>query len=178
MVGLVKDSEFRSAVEGPVPVCYVPFWQSPDEIDTRFAIRVKSDPHAMLALLGSTIAEIDPHVPVTELTTLLDQVESNFMQARLAAAVLVCASVLALLLSVVGLYALITYYVCRRTREIGIRIAVGTTPSGVRAFVLRQSLAIVGPGIILGFVVALAATRLPRSWLYGVQATDPSAFGI
>jgi putative ABC transport system permease protein len=109
---------------------------------------------------------------VTEQMTMLDQVRGVFMQARLAAAVLLSASVLALVLSAVGLYGVIAYMVGRRTREIGVRMALGARPSSVRALVLKQSLAVVAPGMAIGVMAALAATRLLGSWLYGVGAAD------
>ena len=107
---------------------------------------------------------------------MLDQVEGVFIQARLASAVLACASVLALILSAVGLYGVIAYIVGRRTREIGIRMALGARPANVRALVLKQSLAVLVPGIALGLGGALVSARLLAAWLYGVPATDPWAF--
>jgi ABC-type lipoprotein release transport system permease subunit len=163
-------------MDAPVPVFYKPFWQSTEETDARMAIRVHGDPRAMLPVLRRAIAEIDPQVPITEQMTMLDQVEGVFMQARLAAAVLACASMLALVLSAVGLYGVIAYIVGRRTREIGLRMALGARPSNVRAMVLKQSLAVLVPGIALGLLGALVSARLLSAWLYGVRATDPSAF--
>ncbi len=172
VVGIVKDSRLRSLADAPVPMFYVPFWQNAAETDARMAIRVHGDPGTMLPVLRRAIAEVDPNVPVTELMTMTDQVKGEFMQARLAAAVLLCASGLALVLSAVGLYGLISYMVSQRTREIGVRMALGALPSTVRALVLRQSLAVVAPGIAFGVAGALAATRLLAAWLYGVKATD------
>jgi macrolide transport system ATP-binding/permease protein len=172
VVGVVKDSYLRSVADAPAPLFYTPFWQSPDETDARMAIRVHGDPRAMLPVLRRAIAEVDSQVPVTEQMTMLDQVRSVFMQARLAAAVLLCASVLALVLSAVGLYGVIAYMVGRRTREIAVRMALGARPSSVRALVLKQSLAVVAPGMAIGVIAALATTRLLGSWLYGVGSTD------
>jgi predicted permease len=176
VVGIVKDWFLRSTTDAPLPVFYKPFWQSAEEVDARMAIRVQSDPGKMLPVLRQAIAEVDPRVPVTEQSTMLDQVESNFMQARLAAAVLEYASGLALLLSAIGLYGLIAYKVTQQTREIGIRMALGARPANVHALILRKSLAVVAPGIGLGLAAAVVSTRLLGSWLYGVRATDPSAF--
>src|SRR5262249_1119328 len=176
VVGVVKDSYLRSVVDAPVPMFYTPFWQSASETDARMAIRVHGDPRTMLPSLHRSIADLDPNVPVTEQMTMLDQVHSDFMQARLAAAVLSSASVLALVLSAVGLYGVIAYMVGRRTREIGVRVALGAQPSSVRALMLRESLAVVAPGMAFGMGGALAATRLLGSWLYGVRATDPWTF--
>ncbi len=172
VVGVVKDSYMRSAADAPVAMFYRPFWQSPEETDARLAIRVRGDPAAMLPQLRRCIAEADPQVPVTEQMTMLDQLRGTFMQARLAAAVLLCASALALVLSAVGLYGVMSYMVGRRTREIGVRIALGARPSSVCALVLRQSLRVFVPGMLIGLVAALAVTRLLGSWLYGVRATD------
>jgi predicted permease len=176
VVGVVKDPYLRSLVDAPVPMLYTPFWQSASETDARLAIRVYGNPRAMLPSLRSAIAGVDPSVPVTELMTMSDQVNGFFMQARLASAVLSCASVLALVLSAVGLYGVIAYMVSRRTREIGVRMALGAPPSSVRVLVLKQSLAVVAPGIAFGILGALAATRLLGSWLYGVRSTDPWTF--
>jgi len=172
VVGVVKDSDLRSLADTPVPRFYTPFWQSADETDARMAIRVHGDARAMLPVLRRAIAQADPQVPVTEQMTMLDQVRGEFMQARLAAAVLLCASVLALVLSAVGLYGVIAYMVGRRTREIGVRMALGARPSTVRALVLKQSFVVVAPGMAIGVIAALATTRLLGSWLYGVGFTD------
>lgn len=176
IVGMVKDSQFHSIGQAPVPMFYTPFWQSAAETDARMAIRTHGDPRAILSSLRHTIAEVDPNVPVTEQMTLLDQVKGAFMQARLAAAVLLCASLLALVLSAVGLYGVMAYMVSRRTREIGVRMALGAQPASVRRLVLKQSLAVVAPGVVIGVAGALAGTRLLSSWLYGVRATDPWSF--
>jgi ABC-type antimicrobial peptide transport system permease subunit len=98
------------------------------------------------------------------------------MQARLAAAVLLCASLLALMLSAVGLYGVIAYMVGRRTREIGVRMALGAQPATVRLLVLREGVLVVAPGVAFGMLGAFAVTRLLTSWLYGVRATDPWTF--
>jgi macrolide transport system ATP-binding/permease protein len=161
----VKDSYLRGLIDAQVPVFYTPFWESTEETDARMAIRVHGDPRAMLPVLHRAIAEVDPHVPVTEQMTMLDQVESVFLQARLAAAVCACASFLALVLSAVGLYGVIAYIVGRRTREIGIRMALGARPSNVRAVVLKQSLAVLVPGIVLGLAGSLVCARLLGAWL-------------
>jgi predicted lysophospholipase L1 biosynthesis ABC-type transport system permease subunit len=176
VLGVVKDSYLRSVVDAPVPMFYTPFWQSASETDARMAIRVHGDPRAMLRSLRRVIAQADPNVPVTEQMTMLDQVQGEFMQARLAAAVLLCASVLALALSAVGLYGVIAYVVGQRTREIGVRMALGAQPSSVRALVLKQSFGVVAPGVAFGVLGALAATRLLGSWLYGVRVSDPWTF--
>jgi len=177
VVGVAKDVKLRSLIDAPQPMFYRPFWQSGDEIDARMAIRVHGDARAILAELRSAIAAVDPQVPVTEQMTMLDQVEGEFMQARLAAAVLGCASVLALILSAIGLYGVMAYMVGRKTREIGLRMALGAVPANMRTLVLRQSAAVAAPGLALGFAAGLIFTRLLGAWLYGVSATDPLVFG-
>ncbi len=173
VVGIAKDSELRSATDAPIAKFYTPFWQSPDETDARVAVRVHGDPQAMLPVLRRAVAEVDPAVLVTEQLTMLDQVHGEFMQARLAAAVLLSASGVALVLSAVGLYGVIAYVVSRRTREIGVRMALGARPSSIRAMVLKQGVEVVAPGMAIGVAATLAATRLLGAWLYGVRAGDP-----
>jgi len=178
VVGVVKDAQIRSALEESKPFFYVPFWQSPQEVDTRMAIRVTGDPRQMLPLLHRAIAAIDQRVPITEQMTMLDQVEGVYMLARLASNVMMVAGGLALLLSATGLYSVIAFVVSRRTREFGIRVALGARPGDVRVLVLRQGLKLVAPGVVIGLVAALASSHLLRSWLYGVRATDPWVFAI
>ncbi len=176
VVGIVKDFLPRSLADDVHPTYYTPFWQSANETDTRLAVRVHGDPRAILATLRRAIGEVDPQVPVTEQLTMLDQVRGVYMQARLAAAVLLCASILALILSAVGLYGVIAFITVRRTKEIGVRIALGARPSAVRGLILEQAAMIAAPGIAIGLAGAFASTRLLGAWLYGVRAIDPFVF--
>ncbi|HVT19394.1 MAG TPA: ADOP family duplicated permease [Thermoanaerobaculia bacterium] len=176
VVGVVADHQLASNVEGPTPKLFVPYWQQADEIDSRMCIRTDGDPERALPAIRHAIAAIDPRVPVTEAMSMLAQVRAFYTDARVAAAVLLCSGCLALFLSAVGLYGVLAFVVRRRTREIGIRMAIGARPGQIAAAVLKEGLAIAALGAAFGLALALAATRLLSAWLYGVTARDPTTF--
>jgi putative ABC transport system permease protein len=178
IVGLVKDAQMRSAIEGPAPLAYVPFWQDKGLLEARMCIRVAGDPAAALPIVRRTIASIDPEVPVTEAMPLMDQVRGAYTDARVAGAVLSCAALLALVLSAMGLYGVVSYEVGRRTKEIGVRTALGAQPYDVVQLFLRQGFSVVLNGVLFGAALAFATTRLLGAWLFGVGSTDPFSFGV
>jgi predicted permease len=178
IVGLVKDAQMRSAIEGPVPVAYVPFWQDKGLLEARMCIRVAGDPAAALPIVRRTIASIDPELPVTEAMPLMDQVRGAYTDARVAGAVLSCAAFLALVLSAMGLYGVVSYEVGRRTKEISVRTALGAQPYDVVQLLLRQGFSVVLTGVLFGAALAFATTRLLGAWLFGVGSTDPLSWGV
>jgi predicted permease len=177
IVGLVKDAQMRSAIQGPLPVAYVPFWQDETLLEARMCIRVAGDPAAALPMVRKAIASIDPEVPVTETMLLMDQVHGAYTDARVAGGVLSCAALLALTLSAMGLYGVVSYEVGRRTKEIGLRMALGAGPRDVVQLFLRQGFGVVLIGVIFGGALAFATTRLLGAWLFGVGSADPLSFG-
>jgi predicted permease len=176
IVGLVKDAQMRSAIEGSLPVAYVPFWQDETLLEARMCIRVAGDAAAALPMVRKAIASIDPEVPVTETMPLMDQVRGAYTDARVASAVLSCAAFLALILSAMGLYGVVSYEVGRRTKEIGVRTALGARPRDVMQLFLRQGFGVVLTGVLFGGALAFATTRLLGAWLFGVGSTDPLSF--
>jgi len=178
VVGLVKDAEIRSDIQGPLPVAYVPYWQDPALIEARMCIRVAGDPAAALPMIRKAIAAADPNVPVTETMPLMDQVRGTYTDTRVVSAVLGCAASLALILSAIGLYGVIAYEVGRRTKEIGVRTALGARPHDVVQLFLRQGFGVVLTGILFGGGLALATTRLLGSWLFGVGSADALSFCV
>lgn len=178
IVGLVKDAQVRSVVEGPLPVAYIPFWQDPTLLEARMCIRVTGDPASALPMVRKAIASIDPEVPVTETMPVMDQVRGAYTDARVVSAVLSCTAVLALILSAMGLYGIVSYEVSRRTKEIGVRVAVGAGSGDVVRLFLRQGFGVVLTGVIVGGALAFATTRLLEVWLFGVSSADPLSFGV
>jgi predicted permease len=176
IVGVVIDAQLRSSVEGSVPVAYVAYWQNPKEVDARMCIRVAGDPASALPAVVKTIANIDPNVPVTETLPLIDQVRGTYVDIRVASAVLAAVSTLAIFLCAMGLYGVIAYDVKRRTREIGVRIALGAKPSHVLRLFLKQSIFLVLIGSVAGLALAFATTRLVASYLFGVRPFDSATF--
>lgn len=178
IVGLVKDAQIRSAMEGPLPVGYVPYWQDETLIEARMCIRIAGDPAAALPMARKAIASIDPQVPVTEAMPLMDQVRGAYTDTRVASAVLSSTALLALILSAMGLYGVVSYEVRRRTKEIGLRMAIGAEARDVVRLFLRQGFGVVVTGVIFGGILAFATTRLLGAWLFGVGSADPPSFGV
>ena len=178
VVGVSKEARLRNALEGPLPFLYIPYWQNnmEQQIDSRMCIRVVGDPSAMLPLIRHEIAAVDPNVPISEDMPMMEQVNAHYMPVHLASTVLVWSGAMALFLSAIGLYGVLAFAVNRRTREIGIRIALGATRKDVITLVLRHGIALTLVGTGIGLLAALIATRLLSSWLYGVPAKDPLTF--
>ncbi len=178
IIGIVKDAEVHSAIELPLPAAYLPYWQDDTLLEARMCIRVSGDPAAALPMIRKTIASIDPDVPVTEAMPLMDQLRGAYKEARIANAVLSCAALLALILSTMGLYGVVSYEVTRRTKEIGVRSAFGARPHDVVRLFLRQGFRIVLIGVLFGTALAFATTRLLSAWLFGVGSADPVSFCV
>ena len=178
IVGIVKDAQVHNAIEGPVPLAYLPFWQDETLVEARMCIRVTGDPAAALSMIRKTINSIDPEVPVTETMPLIDQVHGAFTDARVASAALNCAALLGLLLSAVALYAVVSYEVRQRTKEIGVRMALGANSQEIIWLFLREGFFIVLIGGVFGGALALATMRFLEAWLFGVRPSDPLTFGV
>jgi predicted permease len=178
VVGIVRDSMLYSADSSATPMVFVPFWQDPTQVDARMAIRVRGDAESAIPEIKRAISSIDPDVPITELMPMIGQVRGHYADVRLAGAVLLSTSLLAVLLSALGLYGVIAFVAARRTREIGIRMALGARPGEVIAMFLKQGLALLAVGGVAGLVLALATTRMLKAWLYGISASDPLTFFV
>jgi putative ABC transport system permease protein len=178
IVGLVKDAQIHNSLNGPVSMAYLPFWQNDTEqqVDARMCVRAAGDAGAVLAEIRKTIAEIDPNVPVTETMPLIDQVRDAYSDARMAGIVLTITGLITLGLCAMGLFSVIAYEVNQRTREIGIRIALGAQPRQVIRYFLRRGLILVTWGMASGMVLALASSRLLNAWLFGVEFWNPVTF--
>jgi ABC-type antimicrobial peptide transport system permease subunit len=140
------------------------------------AIRSTSDPTLLVSSVRQALKELDPNLPVLSVTTLDGQLNRVLAQPRLLTALASFFAVLAALLSCLGLYGVISCLATRRTREIGIRLALGATPRGILRMVLRQGLGLAGIGILTGVLAALSLVRLISSQLFGVEPSDPLVF--
>ena len=180
VVGVFKDARLRNALEAPVPFLYVPYWQNAfaQQVDSRMVVRVAADPQLMLPLIRRELASIDPDVPITEAMPMTEQVKGVYLPVLLTRGVVVSAGLIALLLSMIGLYGVLASAVAQRTREIGIRMALGAQVEDVLKLVVGHGVRLTLIGIVVGLVVALTLTGLMASLLYGVSATDPATFVI
>jgi ABC-type antimicrobial peptide transport system permease subunit len=178
VVGVVPDYRVHMPGDRWEEMAFFPFWQNAlgPEYDARFAVRVRGDPARILATLRKTAAAVDSYVPVAELMTLADQIDATYPQIRLGQTVLLAAGGLALLLSAIGLYGVIAFLVTRRTREIGVRIALGAVPSRVTARLVSDGMVAVSAGLAVGLGGAWMLSHLLSAWLVGVTPHDAVAF--
>jgi predicted permease len=178
VVGVSKDAQLYNAFDGPQPFLYLPYWQNNirPQIDARLLIRVAGDPETMLPGLLRVIASVDQQVPLDEVTPLTRQINTVFKSVMLTSAVLTWAGALAFFLSMLGLYGVLAFAVGARTREIGIRMALGAEARDVLRLVIAQGLRLALAGVGIGLPAAYAATRTVKGLLYGVSATDALTF--
>lgn len=175
IVGVVRDSKYRTLGESPRPTAYMPLAQN-HETGMTLHVRTASNPLSVAATVRREVQALDPNLAVTNLQSLSDVVAASLFAARMGAALLAVFGFLALLLAAIGLYGVMSYAVSRRTREIGIRMALGAGTGNVLRLVLKEGLMLVGGGVAAGLIVAAAATRLLASFLYGVSPLDAATF--
>lgn len=180
VVGVVPDYEVHAGNEAPHPAAYIPFWQNPlaPEMDARLAVRVRRDAAAALPALRAAAMQVDPAVPITEMLPMTDQVSATFSELELGKTVMVAAAGVALLLCGLGLYGLVAFLAARRTREIGVRMALGAGRNTIVGMFIRQGMIAVTCGIVVGLAGALVATKALSSWLIDVPPLDIPSFAI
>jgi predicted permease len=180
IVGVAKDSQLSTGVKSSVPVAYLPFWQEniEPEIDARLCVRIRGEVKPALLTIREAVTKVDPNVPVTEVMPLMEQVRGRFTDTRVAALVLSCSAGVALFLSALGLYSVMSFEADRRTKEIGIRLALGAEPAGVARLFLKRGLLVMLAGIGVGAVAAVGTSRLLMAWLVGVRPFDMVTFCI
>jgi predicted permease len=176
VVGVSKNALLDNALDGPQPFLYLPYWQYRPQINARLLIRVAGDPQTMLPSLRRVIVAVDPQVPLGEAMTLSRLIDGVFKSVKLTSAVVTWAGALAFFLSMLGLYGVLAFAVGERRREIGIRMALGAEARDVLKLVIAQGVRLALAGVVVGLLAAYGATRLIKSLLYGVSATDPLTF--
>jgi ABC-type antimicrobial peptide transport system permease subunit len=181
IVGVVADIKQVSLREAPAPAMFVPYTQNeikvyPNMQAMQYAVRGKGDPAAITAGVREAVHAVDPDLPIANYATLTTLVDTSTASDRFAMLLLGAFGVLALILAAIGMYGVISYSVMQRTPEIGIRMALGAQRAQIFAMVLRQGGRLVCVGIAIGLIGAFTTTRLMKSFLYGVQPTDPVTF--
>ncbi|HJR50057.1 MAG TPA: ADOP family duplicated permease, partial [Gemmatimonadales bacterium] len=171
IVGVARDGKYRSLSEEPQPHFYQPFAQM-YEPDMVLVVRVATDARSVLPLLLQETLALDPELPV-EASTMEEHLGLAVLPQRIGSAVLTSFGAITTLLAALGLYGVMSYVVSQRTREIGIRVALGARGRDVRLLVLRRALAVTLTGLALGLAGALATARLLGSFLVNVSPSDP-----
>lgn len=175
VIGVVRNSKAITLGETPVPMIYLPFIEMPDGGVTVF-IHTSSSASPMLAQAHQIIRRIDMHVPITYEKTVREHLSVALWPSWMGAVLLGSLGLLALLLASMGVYGVMAYSVSQRTRELGIRMALGAQARQVVQLVLRQGMTMAGIGLLLGLLVAFGCTRLVATLLYGVNPSDPLIF--
>jgi putative ABC transport system permease protein len=156
---------------------YFPYTQNNGR-DEVLLLRTAGNPTSLISSVRKLVADIDPTLPVMRIEPLNDAISRIYAPQRIASYVVGLFSGAALFLSAVGLYGVLAYAVVQRTREIGIRIAVGAKSTNILQLVIRQGVQLAGIGLVIGIAAALALARLMSSMLYGVSANDPLSLTI
>jgi predicted permease len=176
IVGVVRDARYSSLREAAPPVFYTPYLQSAKQTGLTFYVRTAADPEAMAPVVRREVAALDRNLPVGDLQTMRRQVERSLRAEKLLSLLAAGFAALATGLAAVGLYGVLAYDVARRTREIGIRMALGARAAEVRALVVKDVVLLAGLGSALGLAFAAAAGRLLHAVLFGTTAWDPAVY--
>jgi predicted permease len=178
IVGVTGSGKSSSMREEPRRFLYLPYTQSSDLGAVTFYVRAGIDPESLGSRIREAVSRVDAGLPVAELKTMNRQIEESLFAERMVAALSVAFGGLATLLAAVGLYGLLSYTVAMRTREIGIRVALGAERKGLLLLVMRKVALLAILGIGIGLPAGLILGRLVESQLYGLNARDPLAIGL
>ena len=175
IVGIVRTVRHDNLAKVPrLAEFYFPVSQRP-ELQMTILIRTKGDPLALVSAVREAVQSVDPNLPVFNIRTMESKIGDELVTQRLSVVLVSLFSVLALILAAVGLYGVLAYSIAQRTREIGIRIALGAGSGRILGLVVTQGLTIVGIGLVLGVLGSIILNRVFESLLFGVSGTDPIA---
>jgi putative ABC transport system permease protein len=177
VVGVAGDVRQAGVDSPPAPELYVPLTQNPSRaLSMALVIRTSNDPAGLASVVRTELRSVDPEQPVSGIRT-MDEVLTEYLAGRqFTMFLLVCFAVVAMLLAALGIYGVMAWTVRQRTREIGIRLALGASIANVFRVVMAQGMRLAGAGLSIGILGALALTRVLSSLLYGVSATDLFTF--
>jgi putative ABC transport system permease protein len=178
IIGVVADVRQYSLKDSDPAVYYSylqtkqPFWLN----QMTFALRATSNPEQLAPAMRAVLHDVDRDQPVTTMSTMQEAIAASTAEPRFQARLLGTFSILALVLAVIGIYGVLAYAVTQRTREIGIRMALGAERADVVAMVLRRTLVLAAAGVAFGTAGALAVTRVLNKFLFHVKHNDPATF--
>jgi predicted permease len=178
IVGLVRNVKYSQVKDSVPPVFYRPWRQDARAGNLHYYVKSSLPPEQMLGTLRATMKRIDPSLPVEELKTMSQQVKENVFLDRMISILSSAFALLATLLAGVGLYGVLSYSVQQRTREIGVRMALGANGARVRALVMKQVGVMLIIGGVIGIAAALGLGRAARSMLFQLEAHDPTAMAL
>jgi len=174
VIGVVGDTRYRDLPAAPRPAIYRPLRQDPNALFTAmWAVRTTGEPRQALPAIRRVLREADPSAGIQFAASGRELTAEPLARPRLLAAVLAALSAVSVLLAAVGLFGVLAAIVRQRAHEMAVRMALGATPAGVRALVLRHAALLAGAGVLVGLALALAGTRTLRAVLFDVSPTDP-----
>ncbi len=173
IVGVVQDAKYNNVKDAVPPLFFLPYKQDESLGFINFYVRTSLDPDQVLRAVPTVMKRLDPNLPVEDMKTLDQQVRDSVFVDRMISTLSAAFAALATLLAAVGLYGVLAYTVAQRTREIGLRMALGAGADRVRGMVLRQVTKMLLIGGILGIFAALALGKAAGSLLFGLQGNDP-----
>jgi predicted permease len=175
IVGVAQDGKYRTVAEPERPFVWFSMLQRPQGL-VKLLARTEGDPQGVIGAIRGEIRNLDSSLPVSGVKTLTEHLGFSLLPARIAAWLIGGFGLLALALSVIGIYGVTAYSVTQRTREIGIRMALGAKPADIMKLVITQGVKLTLLGVMTGLAAAFVLTRLINSLLLGVSATDPLTF--
>lgn len=177
VIGIVADTRIGSMREEPHGICFLHNGQTEAGFQD-LVVRAAGNPAELLPRIRSMIRAENANLAISDITSLGEMVDRSLTQEKMLSKLATVFGGLALVLSAIGIYGVLAYAVTRRTNEIGIRMALGASPGSVLAMVLKESLWIVGAGVLIGIPTTLAAGRLVATQLYGLTPNDPVTIGV
>ena len=176
IVGVARNAKYRLLTYPAEPVVYLPSYQAYPTPVTTIHLRTTGEPRAMASSVEATIHQLNPELPLFTVNPLTVTMQLGTLFGRIAATFAGSFGLLAMLLAAVGIYGVVAYTTRQRTREIGIRMALGAERGGIYRIVLGQGFRLTLAGLVVGTALAVAFTRLLKAQLFGVSETDAITF--
>ncbi|MFL5616712.1 MAG: ABC transporter permease [Gemmatimonadaceae bacterium] len=177
IVGVVADTRDAGLGSDPLPTIYIPLAVMPTWPALSYVVRTQQEPAALVSSARAVIRGLEPTLAVRDVQTMDEVLSTAVAPARWSTTLLGVFAAVALVIAVLGVFGVLSFLVTQRTREMGIRIALGAQPADVRRLVVKRGLLLALVGIVIGIGGAFALTRFMQSLLYGVTATDPLTYG-
>jgi len=175
VVGVAKNTKVNNLTEAGISYIYVPLTQNYSPAIT-LIVQTQSEPTSMVSPLRALVQSMDANIPVQNVRTLRERLTRSLGNQQQQSTLMTAAGILALLLAAVGLYGVMAYSVAQRTRELGIRLALGATKMDVLKLILGHGLLLVSIGIVVGLIASAALSQTIKGLLFGVNAADPITY--
>jgi ABC-type antimicrobial peptide transport system permease subunit len=178
IIGVVKDIKYMN-LRQEIPIqAYVPYMNSPYLSGMTIYVRTAGEPNQLMSSIRAKMRDLDANIPVYAMRTMDEQISNSLSTDRMIASLSTVFGSVATVLAIIGLYGVMSYSVAQRTREIGIRMALGAEQGKVIGMVMREVTMLIAIGVTVGVPAALLLTRVVKSQLYGLEAHDPWTVGL